>query len=134
MRVLLPIALALACTTAVVTASSAPPTATTLTITFWRDSARPAERVAWTLRCSPPAGTLPGPARACRGLAAAGRAAFRPVPKNAACTAVYGGPQKALVRGVVAGARIWTVVTRVDGCEIARWERLRFVLPPGGVP
>jgi len=81
----------------------------------------------WTLRC-PAGGTLPRPARACRRLEALDRP-FAPVPKNAACTLIYGGPQVAEVRGTFKGRRVKARFTRTDGCEIARWNRVRFLFP-----
>jgi hypothetical protein len=83
----------------------------------------------WTLRC-PPGGTLPNPARACSRLAELDHP-FAPVPKSAACTAIYGGPQVAEVRGKFKGRRVNARFSRGDGCEIARWNRVRFLFPPG---
>jgi hypothetical protein len=83
----------------------------------------------WTLRC-PPAGTLPDPARACRGLAAVDKP-FAPVPKGVACTEIYGGPQVAEVQGTFRGEPVNTRFTRTDGCQIARWDKVRFLFPPG---
>lgn len=80
----------------------------------------------WTLRCSPPGGTLPAPAAACRRLLAL-RSPFAPIPPTTACTQVYGGPQEAIVRGTFAGRRVRTRFTRENGCAIARWDRVRFL-------
>lgn len=108
---------------------------TALTVTYWPNEAVPAESRTWTLRCSPPGGTLPQPARACRRLARLGSAAFAPVPADTACTTIYGGPQVALVRGVLRGRRVWARFLRRDGCEIARWDRLApWLLPWAGAP
>ncbi|MBA2569479.1 MAG: hypothetical protein H0V11_09055 [Actinobacteria bacterium] len=81
----------------------------------------------WTLRC-PPGGTLPAAARACSRLDALGAKAFKPAG-NAACTQIYGGPQVAEVRGTLNGRRIRARFTRVDGCQIDRWDRHRFLFP-----
>jgi hypothetical protein len=81
----------------------------------------------WTLNC-PVGGTLPNPARACRRLEALDDP-FAPVPKNAACTAIYGGPQLADVRGTFRGRSINAHFARGNGCEIARWNRVRFLFP-----
>jgi hypothetical protein len=80
----------------------------------------------WTLRCSPPGGTLPAAAAACRRLLAA-RAPFATPPPMTVCTQVYGGPQEAVVRGTFAGRRIRVRFTRRDGCAIARWDKVRFL-------
>ena len=102
---------------------------TTLTITVWPGGmAGPSER--WTLRCGPTGGTLPARVAACRKLNAL-PAPFRPIPKDAACTQIYGGPAVARVTGRFRANRIWAEFRRRDGCEIARWERLRPLLPAG---
>jgi subtilisin inhibitor-like len=104
---------------------------TSLTVTFWRDAAKPAQRTTRTLRCDPPGGTIAQPAVACRRLRTAeALAAFRPIPKRAACTQIYGGPQRAVVQGSIAGRRLWVDLRRRNGCEIDRWARLVFLLPP----
>lgn len=86
-----------------------------------------------TLRCDPPSGTAAQPARACARLLAAGRAIFAPTPAGTACTEIYGGPQTALVTGTLRGTKVWARFRRRDGCEIARWNRVAFLLgaPPG---
>jgi len=81
----------------------------------------------WTLHC-PPGGTLPHPARACERLAAIDKP-FAPVPRNVACTEIYGGPQVAEVRGTFRGRKVNARFTRTDGCEIARWNKVRFLFP-----
>jgi hypothetical protein len=80
----------------------------------------------WTLRCSPPGGTLPAAAVACRRLLAL-RAPFAPTSPGTVCTQVYGGPREAVVRGTFGGRRVSTRFTRRDGCAIARWDRVRFL-------
>jgi len=81
----------------------------------------------WTLNC-PVGGTLPNPARACSRLEAFDHP-FAPVPKGVACTEVYGGPQTADVRGTFRGRSINAHFARGNGCEIARWNRVRFLFP-----
>jgi hypothetical protein len=111
-----------------------PQTGTSLRVTYWEDGGKPSESTTWTLRCSPPRGTLVRPARACTRLASAGAEVFAPTPRGVACTEIYGGPQKARVVGVVVGARVWATFTRADGCAIARWNRISpWLVPPGGV-
>jgi hypothetical protein len=120
----------------VATASAATATSSTtaLRITYWEDSAAPTKSVTWTLRCAPVAGSLPRPTRACRRLARGGVELFAPTPKNAVCTEIYGGPQRARVVGTVSGKRIWATFVRSNGCEISRWQRISpWLVPPGGV-
>jgi hypothetical protein len=51
------------------------------------------------------------------------------VPENIACIEIYGGPQVARVTGTFRGRRVWATFRRTDGCEIARWNRVRFLFP-----
>ena len=81
-----------------------------------------------TLRCDPPGGTVTRPGLACRRLLAAGRGIFAPTPSGIACTMIYGGPQEALVTGTLRGVKVWTRFRRRNGCEIARWNRVGFLL------
>jgi hypothetical protein len=107
---------------------------TSLRVTYWKDSAKPSATVTWTLRCSPPRGTLRRPARACSRLLAGGPKLFAPIPPKTACTQIYGGPQKARVVGTVNGRRVWATFTRTNGCEIDRWRRISpWLVPPGGI-
>jgi hypothetical protein len=126
---LAPIAAALA---AFATASAQTSPATSLTVTYWTKPGAPT-KTAWTLRCNPPGGTLARPRVACRKLAAGGTRLFAPVPKDAVCTEIYGGPQVARVAGTVAGKRVWASFSRTNGCHIARWNRLSpWLLPRAG--
>jgi hypothetical protein len=101
---------------------------TALTISVWPDERR-AEVHRYSLRCEPAGGTLPGAAAACARLAAGGTALFAPPPKEQVCIEIYGGPQRAIVKGTVAGRRIWVSLRRRDGCEVERWRKLAFLLP-----
>ena len=118
-----------------VTAAPAKTTATTtLRVTYWEDSAKPADSVTWTLRCNPARGSLPRPARACSRIAAGGAKLFARLPRNIVCTEIYGGPQRARVAGTVNGRRVWATFARSNGCEIDRWQRISpWLVPPGGV-
>jgi Subtilisin inhibitor-like len=101
--------------------------ATSLHITVWPEGTHGAKR-AWTLRCAPAGGTLPHRVAACRRLAAMTHP-FRPAPEGSACLQIYGGPQTALITGRLRGARVRAHFDRHDGCEIDRWNRVRFLLP-----
>ena len=129
MRILLVLAGALALLAPVADASST----TSLTIAYLEDLERPTERVRWTLRCDPFGGTHPRRAASCRELARLGWRAFRPVPPDLACTEIYGGPQVAIVSGRVRGRRVWARLSRGDGCQMQRWDRIPSLLPAGGV-
>jgi hypothetical protein len=98
-----------------------------LHITVWPEGPSGAHR-AWTLRCSPTAGTLPHRTTACSKLARV-RRPFAPVPDDVACTQIYGGPQTALVTGTFRGRKVRATFNRKNGCEIARWDAVRFLFP-----
>ena len=125
MRALLVLGCALVLLAPVADASSA----TSLTITYIADVDRPIERARSTLRCDPVGGTHPRRAAVCRELARLGWKVFRPVPPDKACTQVFGGPQVAIVSGRVSGRRVWARLSRVDGCQVERWERVPGLLP-----
>jgi hypothetical protein len=121
--------------TIVVSGASAKPAAgTALRVTYWENSARPLDRITWTLRCGPASGSLPRPGRACVRLRAGGAKLFAPLPKNVVCTEIYGGPQKALVVGTVQGRPVRATFTRANGCEIMRWLHIApWLVPTGGI-
>jgi hypothetical protein len=105
-----------------------------LVITYWDDEQSPASFQRWTLRCNPGSGTLPDRKRACAKLSKLSLGAFAQVPKNLLCTEIYGGPQKAVIKGTIGSARVWASFRRRNGCEIERWSRFSpWLLPPGGV-
>lgn len=108
--------------------------ATSLTVTFWPEGRSASQPRRTTLRCSPARGTHPRAAVACRRLARGGIELFEPVPRDAVCTEIYGGPQTARVVGTLDGRRLWASFSRTNGCHIARWDRLSpWLLPRGGV-
>jgi hypothetical protein len=81
----------------------------------------------WTLDC-PDGGTLPDAAEACSKLEDLDDP-FAPVPKDVACTEIYGGPQEAQVRGTFKGSPVNARFTRTNGCEIERWDKVEFLFP-----
>lgn len=81
----------------------------------------------WTLRC-PDGGTLPDAEQACSKVVMLDDP-FAPVPKDVACTEIYGGPQVAEVHGTFRGRRVDARFSRTNGCEIARWDKVEFLFP-----
>jgi hypothetical protein len=86
----------------------------------------------WRLTCDPPGGTHPDSEAACRALDAHGAAALPPVPKDKACTQIYGGPETASITGTWQGQPVMSRFARNDGCQISRWKLMEGLLPPGG--
>jgi hypothetical protein len=58
-----------------------------------------------------------------------GKNPFEPVPSNAVCTMVYGGPATAHVTGTWHGREVNARFKRSNGCEIERWNSLVPALP-----
>ncbi len=99
--------------------------ATSLTITAKASADAPAD--SWTLTCDPAGGTHPDADAACAALAAA-TDPFAPTPRDQACTEIYGGPQTATVTGTFRGQPVNASFSRINGCEINRWDSLTPLL------
>ena len=74
----------------------------------------------------------PEDSRVCRALTTIARKTFEPTPGNVACTELYGGPQTATVKGTLRGERVDAKFTRLNGCEIARWQDAAALLGTPG--
>jgi len=86
----------------------------------------------YELECGPAGGTHPVAAQACERLEQLeGERAdpFAPVSRDAMCTQQYGGEATARVTGTWHGRHVDATFRRTNGCEIARWNGLRPVLP-----
>lgn len=125
------IAAAVGCGTSAGAPARAAADGTSLTITYWAQGVGEGVTRKWTLRCAPAGGTLPRAAAACRQLGTM-RAPFAPIPKDSICTEQYGGPQVAVIAGTFRGNRLWTKLQSRNGCEIARFKRLSFLVPGYG--
>jgi hypothetical protein len=114
------------------TASPSPAAGDQLTITIDRGDGREPEE--YTLVCDGTAeGTLPDPQAACDHLTEADNP-FVPIPADAVCTEIYGGPQTATITGTWRGTPVDLELSRVDGCRISQWDALGPLLPgPVGV-
>jgi hypothetical protein len=82
-----------------------------------------------TLTCEPAGGEHPDPEQACADVTASADP-FAPLPADAICTQVFGGPQRATVSGTYRGEPVRVELSRIDGCRIAQWDSLGAVLPP----
>ncbi len=90
------------------------------------------KQTTWTLTCADGVvgGDHPDAQNACDAIAGA-KAPWAPVPKDMACTQVYGGAQTATVTGTWRGEQVDARYARNDGCQIARWDRIAPLLQPG---
>lgn len=86
----------------------------------------------YKLSCDPPGGDHPDPVGACQALEVNGVSALPPVPKDLACTMIYGGPQRATVTGSWNGQKVSSAFNRTNGCEIDRWTQMVPLLPAVG--
>jgi hypothetical protein len=80
-----------------------------------------------TVRCD-----APEDADVCRAVGRLQPEAFEPTPGNVACTQQYGGPQTATVKGTLRGEPVDAQFSRVNGCEIARWNEVAPLLDAAG--
>ncbi len=53
---------------------------------------------------------------------------FALIPRDAICIELYGGPEVALITGTIRGRALWTQLAKRNGCEIARFQRLSFLV------
>ncbi len=53
-----------------------------------------------------------------------------PTPPDVACTEIYGGPATATVKGTRDGEPVEAEFSRINGCEIARWDDAEALLGP----
>jgi hypothetical protein len=98
--------------------SPAPSPATELTVTVWPEG---------------PSGPVRERRIECPGAAVCGELSVQrlaPVPRDMACTAIYGGPAVARVTGTIGGEPVDQRFSLEDGCQIGRWERNRALLGP----
>jgi hypothetical protein len=100
---------------------------TSIEVTLWPNGRDAGEESSVVLTCDPPGGTHPSPEEACAALDAE-EDALAPVPGDVACTQIFGGSQEARVAGVVRGRAIDARLSRSNGCEIDRWDRLAPLL------
>lgn len=76
---------------------------------------------------------IPDPQAALAAVEQYGQGIFFPEPgPPRICTQQYGGPQRAVITGTLAGKTVRTELSLTDGCEIARWRALAPLL--GGTP
>ena len=86
----------------------------------------------WSLKCNPVSGTLPKAKTACNRLLKIATP-FATANPDQMCTQLYGGDEVATVKGSWKGKKVRATYSKTDGCEIARWAALKFLLE-GSLP
>jgi hypothetical protein len=110
---------------------------TDLDITVWPDGKGEGEPERYTLSCPEPSGDHPDAEAACEAVYELNAEDFEPVPPDAICTEIYGGPQQARLEGTFAGAAdampVALDLSRENGCQIDLWDRFAKIVPqPAG--
>jgi len=70
----------------------------------------------------------PTDSQACGAAAGVSAADLRETGDDVACTQIYGGPEEATIKGTIRGEDVDATFTRADGCEIARWDKVKDLL------
>lgn len=109
---------------------------TDLEISVWPEGKDAGDPQRYTLTCPEPSGTHPDPERACEAIYKLNAADFEPVPSDAVCTEIYGGPQQARLEGTFAGGQdvvpVALDLSRQNGCQIDLWDRFAAIVPVAG--
>jgi hypothetical protein len=109
--------------------STATASGATAALTITVDMGKGGVDTTWRLTCNPARGDHPDPVGACQALEVNGAGALPPVPKDRACTMIYGGPETATVTGTWNGENVSATFSRTNGCEINRWAQMVPLLP-----
>ena len=65
---------------------------------------------------------------ACGAAAGISPADLEPTADDVACTQQFGGPETATIKGTIRGQDVDASFSRSDGCEIARWDKVKPLL------
>lgn len=65
---------------------------------------------------------------ACGAAAGISTADLAPTKGDVACTQIFGGPETATIKGTIRGEPVDATFSRSDGCEIARWDKVKPLL------
>lgn len=85
----------------------------------------------WRLTCDPNGGNHPNAAAACAKLSKlSAKVIDGKRDPNRMCTQQYGGPEKATVTGTFKGEKVDGSFSRINGCEISRWQSMGTVFQP----
>jgi hypothetical protein len=108
-------------------ATSQVPTFAELTVSVDHDGDGAGKARTTQVKCTPATDSVE-----CAALAEMKPRAFAPTAGTVACTEQYGGPQTAVVKGTLHGKPVDARFSRINGCEIARWNAVADVLGAAG--
>ena len=72
--------------------------------------------------------SAPTDSNACGAVAGISPADLAPKRDDVACTQQFGGPETATIKGTLRGEAVDATFARSDGCEIARWDKVKALL------
>jgi hypothetical protein len=107
--------------------AASPPAVAELTVTVDHDGDGSKQPRTTTVKCDSAQDS-----DTCKAVDAMAAKTFQPVGDMVACTQQYGGPQTATVTGTLHGEAIDAKFSRVNGCEISRWEQAAPLLEAAG--
>ncbi len=107
--------------------SASPPSLADLTVTVDPDGKGGKEAKTVDVQCA-----SADDSEACKAVAGLEPKVFEPVSGMTACTEQYGGPETATVKGTLHGKPIDAKFSRVNGCEISRWNHAAELLKAAG--
>ena len=117
-----------------VIATLAPATPVRLTLTYDPGDGRPAQVARVFCRASGDEVTgylrAVGTRRACRAARRRATLLTHAPEKGRVCDQIFGGPERARVRGMIGTAEVHRRLGRSDGCQIAEWDALVPLVPP----
>ena len=82
----------------------------------------------WNVRCNPQSGNHPELKSVCSNLKVKSVRSFFNYTKPDLCTQIYGGAARASVIGSIYGKAVRLSIDKRDGCGIALWKQLDFIL------
>jgi hypothetical protein len=107
--------------------AASPPAVADLTVTVDSDGDGSGQPKTAAVKCD-----TADASKACQAVDGMDPKTFEPVPGDTACTQQYGGPETATVKGTLHGEAIDAKFSRVDGCQISRWEAAAALLEAAG--
>ncbi|CAB4911467.1 unannotated protein [freshwater metagenome] len=100
-------------------------TKNSLTITYQQTPESKVQK--WTLKCQPTAGSMKNSKSACRNLLKISNP-FAKADPNQMCSEIFESAEVATVKGTWNGKKVSARFAKTNGCEITRWNTLKFLI------